>query len=198
MEKEFKPDISCRAFPDIFDITCQCLGASTHSAIVLPETNTINIHMIIKRLTTNHAPLILMITLVLLFFVLTIAAALIDRRDQKRLRPQVCQEAATLPCTYNVFIYTYLFRFHPGSDSDFILTLNGERNVYANDFINPTATYGSMLNLVFHAPYNLGSLMNITIRLMDANESWHVDRIIVCDSLSGENALFRVNGFVSF
>lgn len=119
-----------------------------------------------------------------------------DRRDQRRLRPLVCQSSASLPCTYNVFIYTYLFRFRPGSSSDFILTLKGDCNSYMNDYTNPTATYGSMLNLVFHAPYSLGSLMNIMIQLKDPKDSWRVDRVVVCDPMRRENVLFRVNGLV--
>lgn len=89
-EKEFKPDNNCNAFPDISHITCRCIGASTHSTVVLPFTNKIDFHMIFKRLAANRTPLILMITLVVIFFILTAMALLMDYLDQKRFGPHVC------------------------------------------------------------------------------------------------------------
>lgn len=97
---------------------------------------------------------------------------------------------------YNVFVYTYFFRFKPGMSSDFTVRLTGAGGTWENEFTNVKATYGSMLNLLFHTPFELGRLQEISIQLMDPQATWHVDRVIVCDSMLSENVLFRVNGCV--
>lgn len=196
--RKFVHNTKCKAYPGKDSVRCECSGASLHTAVDPPVTNTLDFKTLHIDLQDNPVPLIFSVVVSCLFLFLCIVGVVQDILSKKKLSPLVDTAKVDRPVMYNVFVYTSKFRCsRVKANLKFSLTLRGSGgNSATNTFTSPGVLHGAMLHLLLHADQQLGALRAVMLIPRDDAIKWHVSRVVVSDAVQREVVVFRVNAWV--